>query len=654
MTRKIAIVGTIALVAVTATFLAKERLYSHREDMEEQWKQVSDEVQSRKAHLKNIKAQIRGLDVEITTIQESISTAKNNQVVTNNTTVQPTVQENKKVVEETNVVKENIVSDTKKEILPKKPLIERLRVKIEEAKEEQQEVPIFLEGYTYEGIREYTCARVTNAVHEYRHTKTGVVFALIEDGEFRMGSRRRAESPIHTVELSAYLMTKYEITQGVWTEIMGENPSKIKGRKHPVENITWNQAHTFCKDLGWSLPSEAQWEYAYYAGSKRRPFFWGDKYNGKYSWTRHNAGKGHHAVGTRKSNAFGLHDMAGNVIEWCADTYSLYEEEYEINPVVRRKKGAKVMRGSSWFISPQSGTKRHKRPAHIPDNFVGFRCVKNLSPEQQQQWQNFKALSEEEEHRDERREDRLDERDEDHLDEHPDEHIDEEHRDDNVIKRGLDILDDVFELVEGNVLDLANRNINNAQLKMIFTRSKGILGVKVLNLENTKITSKSLVHICRLRNLTSLNLAGTKITDGYLGRLKFLPHLQELDLSETHISGKALEKLPKMQKLHYLNVSANNIGDEYLAHLEKFPKLYYLGMRYCRITDEGVQQIPHLKRLAELDLRDNKIEGHTIEQIFGMPLKNLNLLGNELLTPEIIELLDRGLPHCTIEHESLK
>ena len=167
-----------------------------------------------------------------------------------------------------------------------------------------------------------------------------------------------------------------------------ENPSKFKGAKNPVEQVSWDDAQVFCEKLssqtGYTvrLPTEAEWEYACRAGSTTR-FSFGDsdRLLGGYAWYRSNSRVRSHAVATRRANAWGLYDMHGNFWEWCSDWYAeSYAFTDNVNPQGPDSGSSRVLRGGSL----RSGT-RNCRCAYrfwsAPGNrdySGGFRVVLDL------------------------------------------------------------------------------------------------------------------------------------------------------------------------------------------------------------------------------------------------------------------------------------
>ena len=164
----------------------------------------------------------------------------------------------------------------------------------------------------------------------------------VEGGTFIMGANDSNvpsdQKPAHKVTLSDYFIGQTEVTQELWTAIMGSNPSGFKGKNLPVENVTWNACHDFinrlnkllhdsdqlAKGRNFSLPSEAQWEYAARGGNKSQ----GYKYAGSndidaVAWTRGNTDRTH-PVTSKMPNELGLYDMSGNVWEWVEDYYAPY------------------------------------------------------------------------------------------------------------------------------------------------------------------------------------------------------------------------------------------------------------------------------------------------------------------------------------------
>ena len=219
---------------------------------------------------------------------------------------------------------------------------------------------------------------------------------LLPAGLFSMGSERYAdERPPHTVRLPRFLMGKTEVTQALWGSVMGDNPSRHNdcGSICPVENVSWNDVQDFIKRLNqktgqnYRLPSEAEWEYAARAGSVGDWSFGNDESKlTEYAWYIANSQRTTHPTGSKNSNAFGLHDMHGNVWEWVADCS---HPNYSGAPAdgtawVSNCSEDRVRRGGSWYLIPASlrSALREKSPADYRDNNGGFRLARSLTTDE--------------------------------------------------------------------------------------------------------------------------------------------------------------------------------------------------------------------------------------------------------------------------------
>lgn len=158
-----------------------------------------------------------------------------------------------------------------------------------------------------------------------------IEFVLVDPGSFSMGSTVKAdEGPVRTVTLTrSYYIATTEITQAQFRAVMGRNPSQYAGDSLPAERVTWTEATEFARRLRAStgqklrLPTEAEWEYACLGGSDGPYGFGSDTSRlGSFAWFETNARAETHPVGTKSANAWGIHDMHGNVWEWCSDWYS--------------------------------------------------------------------------------------------------------------------------------------------------------------------------------------------------------------------------------------------------------------------------------------------------------------------------------------------
>jgi formylglycine-generating enzyme required for sulfatase activity len=178
----------------------------------------------------------------------------------------------------------------------------------------------------------------------------------IPSGTFSMGSNEYdSEKPIHSVTLSSFYMSKYEVTQKQWRDIMGTNPSHFSGCDNcPVEQVSWNDIQTFLQELNtktgknYRLPTEAEWEYAARGGKSYK--YAGSDNIGSVAWYSDNSDSKTHLVGQKSANGYGLYDMSGNVWEWCQD---VWHDSYSGAPQngtawLTGGDSRRVLRGGSW------------------------------------------------------------------------------------------------------------------------------------------------------------------------------------------------------------------------------------------------------------------------------------------------------------------
>jgi formylglycine-generating enzyme required for sulfatase activity len=243
---------------------------------------------------------------------------------------------------------------------------------------------------------------------------------LIPEGSFMMGSpedepeRIDSESPQHLVNIKQFGMGKYPVTQAQWKAVaalpqvnreLNPEPSGFKGANRPVERVSWYDAVEFCDRLtaqtkrSYSLPSEAEWEYACRAGTTT-PFHFGETITSELanydaSYTYGGGSKGTYRAETTEvgsfgvANAFGLCDMHGNVWEWCLDDW---HDNYEGAPTdgsawfddkdndnLSQRKGRPVLRGGSWDDDPGNCRSAYRlyfvRAVRVNLDDFGFRVV---------------------------------------------------------------------------------------------------------------------------------------------------------------------------------------------------------------------------------------------------------------------------------------
>ncbi|MDR3219223.1 MAG: formylglycine-generating enzyme family protein [Dysgonamonadaceae bacterium] len=227
----------------------------------------------------------------------------------------------------------------------------------------------------------------SGANYTERVSGTSIDMVYVAGGTFTMGCTAEQgsdcydwEKPAHRVTVSDFYIGKYEVTQAQWKAVMGNNPSSFKGDNLPVENVNWDEAMDFCRELSrlsgkkYRLPTEAEWEYAARGGKEST----GAKYSGSSSpdrvaWYDSNST---HPVGTKAANELGIYDMSGNVYEWCSDWYGAYSSSSQTNPTGASSGSRRVIRGGSWYFDAQGVRVPYRDSSPDDRNYIlGFRLA---------------------------------------------------------------------------------------------------------------------------------------------------------------------------------------------------------------------------------------------------------------------------------------
>ena len=200
-------------------------------------------------------------------------------------------------------------------------------------------------------------------------TVGSVTFTMIpvKGGTFQMGATkeqtgeaRKDEKPVHTVTLDNFQIGETEVSQALWREVMGSNPSTYKGNDLPVTNITWEDCQEFIKKLNertgkqFRLPTEAEWEFAARGGTASKGYmFSGSDEVRSVAWHNRDSNRDRHngpyAIKSKDPNELGIYDMSGNVNEWCQDWFGDYTADPQTNPQGPATGKEHVYRGGSWW-----------------------------------------------------------------------------------------------------------------------------------------------------------------------------------------------------------------------------------------------------------------------------------------------------------------
>ncbi|MBV9742241.1 MAG: SUMF1/EgtB/PvdO family nonheme iron enzyme [Acidobacteriia bacterium] len=214
------------------------------------------------------------------------------------------------------------------------------------------------------------------------NSRDGLTYVWTGKGRFTMGCSEAdpsqctdLEKPAHNVTISRGVwIGQTEVTQEAYKRVMGKNPSRFEGDRTPVENLTWEEAASYCKAVSGRLPTEAEWEFAARGGEKRGRVH-EDVSTG--AWFADNSGGHPHEVGQKNPNALGLYDTLGNVWEWVADWFApQYTNSDQRDPHGPAKTAYRTIRGDAWY--DEGKFLRVSFRTGVALNFhlnVGVRCV---------------------------------------------------------------------------------------------------------------------------------------------------------------------------------------------------------------------------------------------------------------------------------------
>ncbi len=258
-------------------------------------------------------------------------------------------------------------------------------------------------AFAFGGFGESTAAEKARAGKGKKiYWTTGMEMVFVKGGCYQMGDTfgdgDSDEKPVHEVCVDDFYIGKYEVTQGQWKAIMGNNPSYFKdcGDNCPVEDVSWNDIQDFINKLNqkitpsiplnkgglrgmYRLPTEAEWEYAARSGGKSEK--WAGTSNeselGDYAWYDKNSESKTHPVGQKKPNGIGLYDMSGNVWEWVNDWYDedYYKNSPQNNPKGPNSGSLRVNRGGGRGCDEAGDVRVSNRDNFAPQGGRGFRLA---------------------------------------------------------------------------------------------------------------------------------------------------------------------------------------------------------------------------------------------------------------------------------------
>jgi formylglycine-generating enzyme required for sulfatase activity len=534
-------------------------------------------------------------------------------------------------------------------------------------------------------------AELTNSI--------GLRLMLIPPGEFEMGDvSAENRLPVHPVRIShPFYIGAVEVTQEQWHAVMGANPAVyatagskaaevggIDTRRFPIESISYAMCLDFCTQLSalpaeraagrmYRLPTEAEWEYVYRAGTTTRFWFGSDHTKfPDHEWIGENAGKHPHPVAEKRANPFGIYDLDGNVREFCADSYAadFYARSPLMDPLASGTGSSCVVRGLS-FLGSWWDVERREFRTDDWSSTLGVRVVctslamqstgaafprrdatgdpatvsksgpgpANLDQRTVALWvlgqRGFVRIG-------------------------------------RIGEYGETIRSaDALPVGDFNVLavDLSNnKKVNDDDLKQL----RGLTGLERLGLDGTNVTDAGLIHLLTLERLRDVALCATQITDAGIVTLQKLPKLERLWVRGTPLTDVGVDRMARfpallsvdlrgvkaitpddlprrLQTLKLEGFHASGLTDMGIFRLNAQPKLNYLSITDSTCSDASLASLVRFSGLVELSLENDKqITDVGLLHLTKLPRLKALTIRNMNVSDAAVRRFQADKPNCKV------
>jgi formylglycine-generating enzyme required for sulfatase activity len=462
-----------------------------------------------------------------------------------------------------------------------------------------------------------------------------------------------------------------------------------------VSQVSWNDAAAFCNWLseleklkpyyqadgngswtllpdanGYHLPTEAQWEYACRAGSTTHYTFGDDLAQlEQFAWfAPGKSGNNNLArtVGLKLPNAFGLHDIHGNLLEWCQDFHdgNWYKTSPPNDPTGPQSGGSRVVRGGSWFYNAAYSRSAFRWPASSSSRHAhyGFRCARDLAavvstpavsssparrsqalPSAAQIAQHFLGMGATVKVRPANQTTEL------------------------TLKQGDPVPAEEFAITEIHLSN--NKLVSDSDMAAL----GGLPALRVLFLNGTRLTDLGIAQLSRLTGLETINLSGmpqltdqtlaalgnvtslkslvvhdAKVTDAGLVMLKNLTNLWHLSLAGTQVNGAGFDQLTGLQEITDVNVANTPFNDQGMARLRQYRSLRFLDIGRTQVSDAGMTVAKELMELTNLHMARSATSDVTLGYLVAHKKLQRVVVGARA-TDAGIAALQKALPTCKIE-----